>query len=272
MMAALEIGRVLDNRQVARDWYVMDIAAPATARQCQPGQFLHIRITDTYDPLLRRPLSVYDVLFDSGIISLLYRVVGQGTSLLAKAAVDEAVDIMGPLGQGFTLPSENESIILVGGGVGVAPLMYLARLSRVRQCRVRLLLGAVGGAQLGAASRFEKLGVEVKTACLDGSAGYHGVVTDLLEHEDAGDYSRLYTCGPAPMMAVVSSWAQAHGLWGELSLEEHMACGVGACLGCACQLKAFEPGYAKVCKDGPVFNIQAVELSPDQARKEGHNE
>lgn len=268
MMSGLEMGRVLDNRQVACDWYVMDVSAPVTAPQCLPGQFLHIRPINTYDPLLRRPLSIYDVLSDRGIISLLYRVAGRGTGLLARAAADDCIDIMGPLGRGFTLPSANENIIMVGGGVGVAPLTYLARVSLERRCRVKLLMGAADAAQLAVTQRFEKLGVEIKTASLDGSMGYHGMVTDLLGEEGGSDYSRIYTCGPAPMMAVVSDWAKRQGLWGELSLEEHMACGVGACLGCACQLNAFQPGYAKVCKDGPVFSIQAVELGPDQGREE----
>lgn len=268
MMSGLEMGRVLDNHPVTRDWFVMDIAAPATAQKCQPGQFLHIRPIPTYDPLLRRPLSIYDVLSARGIISLLYRVAGRGTSLLAKAQPEDNIDIMGPLGRGFTIPMENESIILVGGGVGVAPLMYLARVSLERRCRVKLLLGAANATQLGAAKRFERVGAQVKTASLDGSAGRHGLVTDLLEEENPSDYSRIYTCGPVPMMARVSAWAKTHDMWGEVSLEEHMACGVGACLGCACQLNALQPGYAKVCKDGPVFNIDAVELSPDQGGKE----
>ncbi len=268
MMSGLEMGRVLDNRPVTSDWFVMDIAAPATAPQCQPGQFLHIRPIPTHDPLLRRPLSIYDVLSESGIISLLYRIAGRGTSLLAKVAAEDNIDIMGPLGRGFTIPSENESVILVGGGVGVAPLMYLARVALERQCRVKLLLGAANAAQLGAAHRFERAGAQVKTASMDGSEGCHGLVTDLLEEENPGDYARLYTCGPTPMMARVSAWAKAHDLWGEMSLEEHMACGVGACLGCACQLNALQPGYAKVCKDGPVFNIQAVEICPDQGGEE----
>ncbi len=272
MMSGLEMGRVLDNRPVTSDWFVMDIAAPATAQQCQPGQFLHIRPIPTYDPLLRRPLSIYDVLSESGIISLLYRIAGCGTSLLAKVAAEDNIDIMGPLGHGFTIPSENESIILVGGGVGVAPLMYLARVSLERQCRVKLLLGAANAAQLVAAQRFERVGAQVKTASMDGSEGRHGLVTDLLEEENPSDYSRIYTCGPTPMMARVSAWAKSHDLWGEMSLEEHMACGVGACLGCACQLNALQPGYAKVCKDGPVFNIQSVEISLDRGGEEDCSE
>jgi len=258
MMPGLENGKVLDNRQVAGDWYVMDVAAPATARQCQPGQFLHIRPADNYDPLLRRPLSIYDVVPDSGLISLLYRVVGRGTGLLAKFAADEFINIMGPLGRGWSMPASAESLLLVGGGIGVAPLMYLARVARQKECRVRLLFGASEAAQLSAAARFEKLGVEVKRASMDGSLGYPGRVTDLLNDEIATDYARVYTCGPAPMMALVARWAITSGVWGEVSLEEHMACGVGACLGCACQLDPFQPGYVKVCKDGPVFNVDQV--------------
>lgn len=262
MMSGLEKGRVLDNRQVASDWYVMDVAAPATARQCQPGQFLHIRPADTHDPLLRRPLSIYDVLADSGIISLLYRVAGRGTSLLAKIPADDYIDIMGPLGKGFTLTTSPQKILLVGGGVGVAPLMYLAREAIERGSQVRLLFGASQEAQLESAQRFENIGVDVKVASVDGSRGYHGLVTDLLSQENPSDYNQVYTCGPTPMMALVCQWANDNGVWGEVSLEEHMACGVGACLGCACQLDPLQPGYVKVCKDGPVFNMDSVRFQP----------
>ncbi len=263
-MPLLEKGTVLDNRQVAPDLYVMDFVAPSTTRECQPGQFLHIRTNSTFDPLLRRPLSIYDVLADNCIISVLYRVVGRGTVLLTDMKADDEIDIMGPLGTGFTLPDKPENILLVGGGVGVAPLMYLGRQLRERGCRINLLLGAANSKQLIAGQRFEKIGIDVKMASLDGTLGHNGLVTDLLDLEDSLSYNRVYTCGPEAMMALVANWAIKNKVAGELSLEEHMACGVGACLGCARQLQPGQNNYAKICQDGPVFPIDSVSFNQDQ--------
>ncbi len=262
-MPVLEKGMVLDNRQVASDLYVMDFVAPSMAQKCQPGQFLHIRSNGTYDPLLRRPLSIYDVLADSCIISLLYRVVGRGTALLTGIDIDNKIDIMGPLGKGFTLPDSPESILLVGGGVGAAPLMFLARQLINIGCKVTLLLGSATAEQLVPGQRFATLGVKVKTASMDGTDGYHGLITDLLMLEDPSLYKRLYTCGPEAMMAKVSGWAIQNNVPGELSLEEHMACGVGACLGCARQLNPNQNQYAKICMDGPVFDIKSFSTIPN---------
>lgn len=263
-MPLTEQGKVLDNRLIAPDLYVMDFVAPLIAQECQPGQFLHIRTSSTCDPLLRRPFSIYDVLPGSCIISLLYRVVGRGTGLLTNIEVDDEIDVTGPLGRGFSLPEKPEDILLVGGGVGVAPLMYLGRQLIERGCRVQLLLGAATTEQLIAGQRFEKIGIRVKMASLDGAPGYQGLVTDLLDMENPASYNRLYTCGPEAMMARVAEWAIQNKVGGELSLEEHMACGVGACLGCARQLKPGQNGYAKICQDGPVFDINSVSFIPTQ--------
>lgn len=260
-MSILEKAMVLSNQLVGPDLYNMEISAPAMAVKCLPGQFLHIKTGGTDDPLLRRPLSIYDVVAESGTISLLYRVVGKGTGLLTSVKVNEYVDVMGPLGRGFTLPEQPENVMLVGGGVGIAPLLYLGRALRDRQCQVKVLCGAATTAQLVAGDRFEGLGISFIPATMDGTAGVKGLVTDLLNNREiSAGIDRVYTCGPEPMMAAVAEWAQTRDVCGEVSLEEHMACGVGACLGCARKLRNEDNGYVKVCKDGPVFNINEVEL------------
>ena len=259
-MSGLEKGMVLSNRQVATDMYILEFSAPSIARECKPGQFLHVRTGSTDAPLLRRPLSIYDVVAGSGRISLLYRVVGKGTDLLTGLMTNQYIDVMGPLGRGFTLPDRPENTILVGGGVGIAPLLYLGRVLKERQCRVLVMCGA-GTAEQLVTCKFDELDMQVLPATMDGSSGHKGLVTDLLTGlNNPGDIDKVYTCGPEPMMAAVAQWAQAHNIWGEVSLEEHMACGVGACLGCARRLKTVDEGYVKVCKDGPVFNFNEVEL------------
>ncbi|MDD3363780.1 MAG: dihydroorotate dehydrogenase electron transfer subunit, partial [Syntrophomonas sp.] len=143
-----------------------------------------------------------------------------------------------------------------------APLVYLGRVLKERECHVMVMCGAANADQLVAADKFKQLDIPFLPAAMDGSAGYKGLVTDLLLTQvNAGGFDIIYTCGPEPMMDLVALYAEIHHIWGEVSLEEHMACGVGACLGCARRLKASDEAYVKVCKDGPVFNMTEVEFN-----------
>jgi len=262
-MPSVEEGLILKNQRAGEDLYEMDIVAPRIIRESQPGQFIQVRVGESHDPLLRRPISIYDVNLDRGTLSLLYRVVGSGTRLLTGYRAGDYLDVMGPLGKGFTLPAKAERSLLIGGGVGMAPLLFLGRALRARNCQVTVLSGAGTVQQLAPVERFERLGMSCLIATNDGSAGTKGLVTDLLDNP-LGPIDRLYGCGPEPMMAAAASWAREHSIWGEVSLEEHMACGIGACLGCARRIRINDPGYVKICKDGPVFNIDAIELYKEQ--------
>lgn len=260
-MPALEKGLVVAHQQVGDGLYEMKIMAPNITRDAQPGQFVHIRPGATYDPLLRRPLSLYDVDRRLGSITLLYKVVGRGTDLLTRVKAREYVDIMGALGHGFTLPDPGLAALLVGGGVGIAPLIYLARVLREKGNPVKAAYGVASRSDAAVYERkFAELGVEALTATMDGSLGYKGTVIGLLHDKiAAAQVDMIYTCGPEVMMTAVAAFAHQHGIEGEVSLEEYMACGVGACLGCARRLKPEDSEYVKVCKDGPVF---AMSLMP----------
>lgn len=260
-MSSLEQGLVISQQQLAGDLFELEFLAPKMAASCQPGQFLHVKTSAQHDPLLRRPISIYDVDKDAGTITLLYKVVGRGTQLMTGLKAKDSLDVMGPLGKSFSLPDHPQKVLLVGGGVGIAPLMYLARRLKDMQCSVKVLYGTASSVELVASERFRKLGVELETATMDGTAGHQGLVTELLQQQSADALDLIYTCGPEIMMAAVADFASVHNIWGECSLEEHMACGVGACLGCARKLKLEDDAYVKVCKDGPVFNIQLVELN-----------
>lgn len=258
-MPSLEMGLVVRHIQLSRDLYEMEFIAPNLAEECQPGQFVHVKVGSEDSPLLRRPLSIYDVDHHQGSVILLYKVVGRGTALLSQVQAKEYVDIMGPLGRGFTLPEEKRNVLLVGGGVGIAPLVYLARKLKGRECPVKVLHGTQTRAELVALERLGKIGVEFMPATMDGSAGFQGLVTDLLNIKvDPGWVETIYTCGPEPMMAAVAKYARTYQIRGQVSLEEYMACGVGACLGCARQLKSDDAHYVKVCKEGPVFDLNDV--------------
>lgn len=265
-MPALEQALVISNNQVGPSLFEMELAAPQTVPFCEPGQFIHIRVSSSHDPLLRRPLSLYDVEKNRGSITLLYKIAGMGTEILAGARAGSYIDIMGPLGRPFSCLKAGQTAVLVGGGVGIAPLLYLARRLQEKDCNIKVLYGSQSSQELVALGRFRQLGVEIETAAMDSEGGYKGLVTDLLAERLSGQkIDFLYTCGPEPMMAKVAEYACRHKLNGEVSLEEHMACGVGACLGCARKLKDNDTDYVKVCKDGPVFGLHEVHLKSNSA-------
>ncbi|KUG03832.1 dihydroorotate dehydrogenase electron transfer subunit [hydrocarbon metagenome] len=214
---------------------------------------------DDRDPLLRRPLSLYDVDSDTGQITLLYKIVGRGTRILSLYGSDQIIDVMGPLGQGFNLV-EGRRIMMVGGGVGIAPLLFLGRELASRYNQVFVLHGAGNSDEICSQTRFNNIGVDYMAATMDGSTGFKGLVTDMMRIIDPLSIDHIYTCGPEPMMAEVAAYAARHGISGQLSLEEHLACGVGACLGCARKLKETDEAYVKICKDGPVFPLEVVKF------------
>lgn len=259
-MPSMEKGLVVRHLQVGQDLFEMELITPRVVPECKPGQFVHVQVGQESFPILRRPLSLYDVDRHLGSVVFLYKVVGEGTRLLSKVRTKDSLNVMGPLGRGFTLPKEESNVLLVGGGVGIAPLVYLARVLVERRCQVRVLHGTQTREQLAAFLKLRQLGVQFMPATVDGSAGYKGLVTELLFKKiDPAWVDCIYTCGPEPMMARTADYARQYGIVGQASLEEHMACGVGACLGCARKLKTDDYGYAKICKDGPVFDLDELD-------------
>ncbi len=231
--------------------------APDIAPAAQPGQFVMVRIGDNNDPLLRRPLSIHHATRD-GLLQLLFKVVGRGTELLAHLKVGEKLSVLGPLGNGFSMGDPRKAC-LVGGGLGIAPLYFLAsRFIQQASCGTgpsvmpRVILGARNREELEPlVLDFQNLGVEVLAATDDGSMGYHGLVTDVLRKLNLGAECEVYTCGPRPMMAAIHHFCQKENMACQVSVETAMACGMGACLGCAVPVK--EGGYKHACSDGPVF-------------------
>ncbi|MDD2586873.1 MAG: dihydroorotate dehydrogenase electron transfer subunit [Syntrophomonadaceae bacterium] len=260
-MPSVGKGLVIGHHQVSDDMYEIEFILPAMSAECEPGQFVHIMPDMDNGPLLRRPLSLYDVDKKSGSITLLYKVVGQGTRLLTRVRNKDYVDVMGPLGRGFSLPGVAQNVLLIGGGVGIAPLIYLARALKELGCNIKVLYGTGTRSELVVFDKLRQIGVEIMPATMDGTVGYKGLVTDLLADKvNPSEIDFIYTCGPEPMMAGVAQFAKQNGIPGEASLEEHMACGVGACLGCARKLKAEDQHYIKVCKDGPVFSFAEIDF------------
>jgi len=214
-----------------------------------------------HDPLLPRPMAVYRATPEPGgaAVEVLYKVSGRGTALLADARPGERVRIVGPLGVGFPLPAPGQRALLVGGGTGIASLHDLAAAARARG-PVVVLLGARSAGDLMGRDDFAALGVELRIATEDGSAGHQGLVTELLERalaEPGAGGELVYACGPTAMMRRVAALAAAAGRRCIVSLENRMACGFGVCLGCA--VPRAGGGFALVCRDGPVLEASALD-------------
>ncbi|WP_346354939.1 dihydroorotate dehydrogenase electron transfer subunit [Azotosporobacter soli] len=247
-------GKIVANEYVATGIKRLIIEAKELAELAVPGQFLHLRCREIgADPLLRRPISISDIDRAVGRLTLLYKIVGKGTALLAQLEADEWVDCMGPLGNGFALRGEKP--LLVGGGMGLAPLVALAKALCPRPTEI--LLGGRGKEELFWTEAFASSCQNAHLTTDDGSAGLKGTVVDLLPQLlAAGGYDSVYTCGPRPMMEKIAALAKEYGIDCQVSLEEYMACGVGACLACSCAKT--NGGRAKICLDGPVFDAEEV--------------
>jgi dihydroorotate dehydrogenase electron transfer subunit len=266
---------VKSHEQVAPGVFLLRLAGSLTAL---PGQFVMVSVLPdsiqlslrerlgegvkpvaeptSCDPLLRRPLSVHDC--RPGELALLYRVAGRGTALLAGRKPGDNVEVLGPLGREFPLLSGRRTV-LVAGGIGVAPLAYLARTLLEAGREVLFLFGAKEQQGLYRKEELTLLGAEVRLATDDGSAGCHGPVTGLLRRELKAGPDPVYACGPDPMLQAVAQLCREAGRECYVSLEARMACGVGACLGCV--VPVFQHGqeaYRRVCVEGPVFSAREV--------------
>ncbi len=244
---------IQENKRINGKYYKLVFKSARLARGVQAGQFLHVQIRpDAVDPFLRRPFSYYRIQHDR--IEVLYEVLGRGTELLAGLGKGSHLKIMGPLGKAFTQQVRGKKRILVAGGVGVPPLVFLAEKNPVDY----LLIGTKSRAEVLPKKELSKVRAEILHATNDGSYGVRGFVTALLEkiiQKEGAECLHIQTCGPAPMMNAVMDIAKREGIPGEASMEESMACGVGACLGC--MVKTPE-GWVPSCIEGPVFSFDRL--------------
>lgn len=249
-----ENSSVVAIEQLAACFYRLTLAAPQIAAGCKPGQFVMAACGPCLDPLLRRPFSIHRRLGPDQI-QLLFRVIGRGTGLLAELQPGQLLSLIGPLGRGFRVGAD-DPVCLIGGGIGIAPLLFLADHLRAAGRSCTVLLGSRTGEELDQLVReFTKLGCQVETATDDGSLGFHGLVTDLLVPH-LPQMHQCCVCGPQAMMATVAGLCHAHRVPCQVSLEAHMACGLGACLGCT--VHGADSRYRHVCKHGPVFNAEEI--------------
>lgn len=250
---------VIDQVAVSPGFYLLTLAAPEVARSALPGQFVLIRCGTRYDPFLRRPLSIHQVNRNQGKVSFLYQVRGVGTRWLAGQFQGDVISLLGPLGRGFTYSGKGKKGLLVGAGVGVAPLLFLAEELAALDWEVVILIGARTRQRILRAEVFERYGV-VKTITEDGSIDRKGTILELLDEElRMGEWEAVYACGPRPVLKEIQKASRKTGIQAQIALEERMACGVGACLGCVCEA-ADSLRYLRVCQEGPVFDSDEVIL------------
>jgi len=257
---------ILHHTKVGPGYFKIGLAFPDLARSAQPGQFVMVRLPDRYIPLLRRPFSVHNRLIDGGEVNgieLLYKVVGETTRAMSELKAGDFLDVLGPLGNGFSFPEGIQDVFLVAGGVGVASLYYLALdLAERRAVRPTVFLGGCSATDILCREGFESIGSRVQITTEDSSLGENGVVTSLIQKalEVDGKPDIIYACGPTGMLKAVSDITAAYDVPCQVSLETVMACGFGVCLGCVVE-KAGSPGaYLHACTDGPVFDYRAIRI------------
>ncbi|OQY20138.1 MAG: dihydroorotate dehydrogenase electron transfer subunit [Desulfobacteraceae bacterium 4572_35.1] len=274
---------VLQNGEIADGYFRMAILAPGYTRAAQPGQFVMLRIQEQIQPLLRRPFGIYRAaampaqcsgLPEREFVELIYKVVGKGTTLMTTLKPGDSVELLGPLGEGFTIDSNINNHLLVGGGIGIVPLYMLAQQLCKRGDKVRLLMGGRSRDDILCISEFERLGVDVNIATEDGSLGETGLVTAVLERELLNfPQAGVYACGPMPMLSAVQAiCCSAHVLL-QVSLEALMACGIGACLGCVVPGREHSddtPQYLCTCRQGPVFAAEDLAW-PSRSNNDCHS-
>ncbi|WP_059104680.1 dihydroorotate dehydrogenase electron transfer subunit [Shouchella shacheensis] len=250
---------VVHQNEIANASYELTLAGDLVEQMTSPGQFLHVRVDHREDLLLRRPISIADVNIEKNEVTMIYRAGGAGTNRLAQRTEGDPVDVLGPLGQGFPLEEARagETALLVGGGIGVPPLYYAAKELAKRGVHVIAVLGFASSADVFYEEKFRELG-EVYVTTVDGTRGTHGFVTNAID-EQVLDFDVLYSCGPTPMLKVMTE--RYRGRRAFISLEERMGCGIGACFACVCHLEGgAEHEYRKICTDGPVFPVGEVVL------------
>ena len=236
------IYEIAENREIAKSVFRLELCGDVSGITV-PGQFVNLKINGLY---LRRPISVCDV--NDGRLTLIYKVVGQGTGVLSEMASGQTLDALTGLGNGYDVSVSGIMPLLIGGGVGVPPLYWLAKKLTEGGNRVSAVLGFNGKEDVFFEKEFEKLGVSTAVTTADGSYGIKGFVTDALPEF----YTHFYACGPEPMLRAVCEKTFTSG---QLSFEERMGCGFGACMGCSCRTLT---GSKRICRDGPVLKKEEI--------------
>lgn len=258
----VENARVTKAKSLGAGHYSLTLAPFSKVKSIRPGQFVHLKIPGCA-VYFRRAFSVYDIDTKTKSFEVIFKVMGRGTSFMASLKKGDTMDVLGPLGNGFSMPKRSEKAILIAGGVGMPPIQFLANHLVNKNFKADNIVFFYGGrtrSDLVELTRLKKLGIKLILATEDGSAGFRGLVTVAVSEWVAENNGKkaIYACGPEGMLQAVNNLAGRLSIPGQLSLEAPMPCGIGICLGCIRPLRA--GGYTRVCREGPVYNIGEVLL------------
>lgn len=259
--------KVTANHDMGGGIHRLTFFAPSIAAQVVPGQFVHVQCGVERDFILRRPFAVHG-LTAGGAFEILFNVVGKGTRLLATARTNDTIDILGPLGNGFDTSGDVSKVVLVAGGMGVAPLFFLAERLSAQHSKVVTVIGAATKSRLTDYMELKRQTRRIVAVTEDGTQGIKGLVSDVIPGEiETEKPTRIYACGPLGMLRVIAAIAKRNHVACQVALEERMACGVGVCLGCVVPTRG---GYLKVCSDGPVFDAEIIDWKALEAGRSGN--
>lgn len=256
--------KLLKKEELISGIFKFSVQADEIVSTAKPGNFIEIRVNDDIEPFLRRPISIYNMDKENGILEFIFQVKGKGTTILSKKNEGELIDIVGPLGFGTFKYSSYENLAIIGGGIGVFPLHELAKCAHIESKSVNTYLGFRNKDLVVLEDEFRKVSNNLTITTDDGSYAQKGFAIDFLEKDiEGGKIDSIYACGPLPMLRAVRELAIEKNIPCQISLEEKMACGLGVCLGCAVKTAASPkeaPEYWHVCKGGPVFQAKEVEI------------
>lgn len=254
--------KIIANREVGPGIFQLVLNYDQLPQKPQPGQFFNIKVSQegSDDPLLRRPFSIFDFDGAEKRVEFIYRVVGKGTKILSEMKKGKELDLLGPLGTPFSLDNAEGNVHLIGGGMGIAPLYYLAK--KLKNTKQSIYLGAANKKELEFfEEKFEDLGVECHLAAMEEKLEIQGSALVLwLNYLQKESPNYVYTCGPEKMLAAVEKECLKNNIGGELSVEKRMGCGIGVCLSCSCETKAENEKNKRACVEGPVFGLGEVVL------------
>ena len=251
--------KIVRHSKISQEYYLMELGAPHISRGAKPGMFVHVLVDAPEGFILRRPFSLLEA--ENNAVRFVYKVVGEGTKTLSEKRAGEFLNVLGPLGNPYAVDSGTKRIILVAGGYGVSPTYYLSRELKKKRFTGEIIsiIGARTKSLLMYQKEFQKIGVKVFITTNDGSSGQKGIVTDILQnifHEGASKpETQVFACGPYAMLKEVASLCAKFSVPCQVSMEQQLGCGLGACLGCVIKTAR---GYERVCTEGPVFNAEDV--------------
>lgn len=256
--------KLIKKEKLLEGLYKFSVEAKEIVENAKPGNFVEIRVNDNLDPFLRRPISIYNLDKENGILEFIFQVKGKGTEILSKKEEGDEIDIIGPLGSGTFKFESKKNIAIIGGGIGIFPLYELAKQAKNLGINIHTYLGFRNKDLVTLEKEFEEVSNALTITTDDGSYKEKGFAINFLEEDiKKENYDGIFACGPLPMLRAVKKLAEEKGIMCQISLEEKMGCGLGVCLGCAVKTAAStkeNPDYVHVCKAGPVFDSKIVEI------------